>query len=705
MRASLPALAVACLLSLILAPAALADHVPILRGAITDENGHITQGRDQAEAAQATLFDATGTQLYVLYVESTGALDVDTFADDVAAENGLGERDALLVVAFIDRRYALKSGSDLNRDVSQNELDGIVQDGVVPRLVANDPGGAIVAAAEGLQAIIPAATPTSIPTPTTLVVPPVSPPPSTGAGGGIPIVPIVLVLVVIGVGYWLFSRARRAREGIRGTFQEARTQEELGREANQLLINTDDALRDAEQEVGFAEAQFGAQQAAGLATALAGAREELRKAFAIGQELDDTVPESPEKRRTMIQEVIELCRKAQAAVDEQRAAIDGLRDLQRRAPEVLAVLPATIDALEARLPRARTEMERLRGYAEGSWSAVSGNLEAATEHVAGARAQLAEGQAALGREEREAAAVAVRAAQTRVADATGLLDAIGAAVTSVDQMTGQLETAIREVEADMAAARTAASGPERQADLVRAESALAEARTLATGERPDPMAALRQVTVAQTMADQILAGVRQAEEQQRRVQTGAHMAIATAEASILQASSYISGNRHSRALGRRTRNRLVEAERYLADSRAALAADAVGATQLARTADALADEALALAREDAAVMSPTAPPPIPDSADDSLGAILGAILGGGGGWGSGGGWGGGSRGGGWGAGWGGGGGGSGGGGFGRGGGFGGGRSGSGGFGLGSGGFGGGSRSGGFGGGRSSSGGW
>lgn len=707
LTATLVASLFAAVASLMLTTAAMADHVPTLRGAITDEGGRLTERRDVAEAAQEALFDATGTQLYVLFVESTGLLDVDTFADDVAAENELAARDALLVVAFADRTYALQTGAALNRDVSQNELDDIIADRVVPALQAGDPAGAIVGAAQGISTAVPAVIVTPAPTPASTAastpagtgtpVPPVDPP-ASGTGGGLPLVPILLVVLVVAGGIWLFMRARRARDGIRGSFQEARTQEELGREANQLLIKTDDALRDAEQEVGFAEAQFGAAQSAALATALAAAREDLRQAFTIGQELDDTVPETPEKRRAMMSEIIDRCRKAQAAVDEQRAIIEGLRDLQERAPEVLAALPAAIASVEARLPEARTTMQRLSGYAETSWSAVSGNLEAATDQLASARARLGEGQAALKIEDRDAAAVATRDAQEQVADATRRLDAMAATAGSLDQVADRLAEAMRELEADMTAARSSMTEPAQQSHLAPAEAALVQARSLASATRPDPMAALRQVTVAQTMVDQMLAGVRQAEEQQRRVQASAQMAIATAEASITQAAGYIDGNRQSAALGRRTRNRLVEAQRYLAQSRQAVAADAAAAVQLANTADALADEALALAREDAAQTAPQVLPPIPDRPEDSLGVILGSIFGGGRGSGWGGGWGGGGS---WPGGFGGG---SRGGSRGRGG-FGGGRSGSGGFGLGSGGFGGGSSRGGFGGGRSSSGRW
>lgn len=704
----------AVLALLVVSAGVVAEHVPILRGAITDEAGRLAGGSDEADAAQRALFEATGTQLYVLYVETTGATDIDTYADDVGAENELGERDALLVVAFGDRTDVLKTGSGLNDDISANELDDILLDRVEPALQAGDPEGAIVAAARGLQAVIPSnvsptAGPTAGPTARATTAPSTAgpgpaPPPSDGSsGGGIPLLPIIAVLAVVGGGIWLFMRVRRERAGVRGSFEEQKTQEQLGREANALLIETDDALRDAEQELGFAQAQFGEAQATALAKALEQARTELKQAFVVGQELDDTVPEPPEKRRAMIQEIIDRCKRARATVDEQREAIDRLRDLEKRAPEVLGELPSTIAAAEARVETGRATRQRLERFAESSWSAVAGNVDGAIERLAEARRLVDDGQQALTAGDRSAAAVAVRTAQERVGAAGAMLDAVEKSATDLEQMDAQLQADLRDLESDMAAARTAVATTRdaaRQTELAKAESALADARRLATGEHPDPLAAQRQVAAAQATVDQLLAGVRAAQERGRVQETAARSAITMAETSISQASSYISAYRRSAALGRRARNRLVEAERYLEQARAMMATDLPNATQLARTADALADEALALAREDSST-PPVVLPPVPDRPDDGLGSILGAIFGGMGsgssGWGGGGSsWGGGggsTRGSSGGGGWFGGGGGGGGGG----------RSSRGSFG--SGGFGGGSRSGGFGGGRSSSGRW
>ncbi|MDQ3554890.1 MAG: TPM domain-containing protein, partial [Chloroflexota bacterium] len=290
---ALLAAVVATALILLAALPVRADHVPVLDSSVVDETGELEGGLARITAAQESLFDAAGVQLYVLFVETTRPLGVDQFTLDVATENSLSSRDALLVVALQDRTDWLELGQDLNSEVSQNEVDSIV-DGLEAELAAGDFPQAVVVAAEGLQEAIGAAPgPVATPRPGATAAPPPAPGPGTGsAGGGLPVVPILLVLAVTGIGWWLFSRVKRERTQRQTEFQEASDQERLGREANAMLIKTDDALRDAEQELGFVEAQFGAAQSAALAESLAGARAELHQAFAIGQELDDADPET-----------------------------------------------------------------------------------------------------------------------------------------------------------------------------------------------------------------------------------------------------------------------------------------------------------------------------------------------------------------------------------------------------------------------------
>lgn len=622
-----------------------ADHVPVLSGAVVDETGELADGLERITAAQESLFDTTGVQLYALFLDTTEPLEVDEFTIDVGSENQLGARDALLVVALDDRADWLELGPGLSSEVSQIEVDAIIV-AVEAELGAGDFPESVVVAAQGLEEAItpiagpatpaPAATPGAAAT----ITPGPVPGPDTGSGsggGGLPVLPILLVLIVGGVGWWLFSRMKRERSDRQAAFQEASEQERLGREANAMLIKTDDALRDAEQELGFVEAQFGAGQSAALAESLASAREELHQAFAIGQALDDAEPETAEQRRQMIQEIIERTTRAQAAVDAQGKAIKGLRDLEKNLPAVLASLPANIEAAEGRLVAGRGALTALDRYAAPSWQAVAGNVDAAAERLTSAKKHLADAQTADSAGDRAQAAVETRAAQERLSEAVGLLDVIDKTSASLADMATKLQAEVQAVSADLAQARAAVDGgtaPERASALAQAEAALAEVQRAAASDRPDVTALTRQVAAIDGTADQLLVGLREEQQHRQRAAQSVDYAISSAENSIAQAEDYISGYRRHQSFGRRARNRLDDAQRYLDQARTLRPTDLTQAAQYARTADALADEALALAQQDASGGGGGFAEPAPSGPNINVGSILagvvlGQVLGGG----------------------------------------------------------------------------
>ena len=100
---------------------------------------------------------------------------------------------------------------------------------------------------------------------------------------------------LIAAGGWWFLYRRTARPGgpLVGTPAApaddlaAMSPKELDELANQLLVTTDDAVRDSEQELGFAEAQFGEAEAAPFGDAIVGAKADLKAAFTLRQQLDD----------------------------------------------------------------------------------------------------------------------------------------------------------------------------------------------------------------------------------------------------------------------------------------------------------------------------------------------------------------------------------------------------------------------------------
>ena len=108
------------------------------------------------------------------------------------------------------------------------------------------------------------------------------------------------------------------------------------RQAGSALVQTDDAVRTSEEELGFARAQFGDAATTEFEAALATAKQNLTQAFSLQQQLDDATPDSEQQVRAMNTEIIRLCAEANAGLDDKAAAFDELRKLEQNAPEALA---------------------------------------------------------------------------------------------------------------------------------------------------------------------------------------------------------------------------------------------------------------------------------------------------------------------------------------------------------------------------------
>ncbi len=593
---AIAAMTLAILLALLAATAALGQDVPRLTGRLTDEAGVFDAGsRTDAENAINRLSSDANIDLYALFVNTTNGQTVTDYASEVAATNSLGGNDAVLVVAMDDRTDAIWIGPLLEDKVSVNEQDSILADRVEPQLRNGDYAAAVSGAAQGLADAASGTAPE-----------PGGPPPPPEPGGP-PATPsgdaswiwIVLGLAVLAIGIWLVWRwfSSRRSEQLEAEERDRRTGQ-LAREANALLIATDEELRHDQQELSFAEAEFGADEAAPFRAALQQARVELQAAFKIRQQLDDEIPEDQPTREKLLNEIVARCKKAQQLVDVQTDHFRQLRDLERRAPEVLADLRKNVDALSARRAAAVAIIETMRGTSPGSVQSVAGNVGEVDKRLALA-GQLIDAGEKTATTDRPGTVRAVRGAQDAIAQAGTLLDAIEKLGTAVQEAGARLDEELAAAAPDVTAAREALTqlGDQGQAAAVaEAEAKLARAREVGSGDNRDLALAYRLAREANASADAALAAIRQGAEQRAKAQAAVQAGVHAAEMSVAHAQDYLDARHYG--VKRTARTRLAEAQRLLDEARATADSDAARATQAAARATALADEARNLAAQD-----------------------------------------------------------------------------------------------------------
>ncbi|SET53655.1 TPM domain-containing protein [Geodermatophilus poikilotrophus] len=553
---------------------------------VTDRAGVLVGDESAVEAAVAELQAQEQLQLFVVYVDSFDGLDPDEWATRTAELSGLGGNDVLFAVAVEDRRYTYNPPADFR--LSDQEIEQLIASDVEPELTAGDFDGAAVAFAEGLGGG------------------------GGGSGSGLGTVAVVGGIAAVAGGAYLVTRSRRRRQGPPPPQRLERPDphagvptEQLEAQASTALLELDEAVKTSRLDLDYARLQYGQEAVAGFAEALTASEQELARAFALRQELDDEHPEDEPVKRRLLAEMLQLTAAADARLDEQAEAFDRLRDLERTAPQALDALASRATALRGRLPADEERFAALqRRYAPAALAPVADNLaqararlDAAEQEIAEARGEIAAGRAG-------AAVGDIRVAEDALAQTGTLLDAVARLGTDLQAAEARVAQVRAETEEDLAEARAllaGGTGGNLRPQVARAEAALAAADAAlhpADGGRPDPMAALRRLEEADIALEQALGLARDADQRARRAAASLDQALLTARSGIAAAGDFI-GTRRG-AVGPEARTRLAEAQRHLDLAVAQGRTDPVGALREAQLADALAQQALQQAQSDVA---------------------------------------------------------------------------------------------------------
>ena len=607
---------------LVLGPAGAVSATPPVTlgsGYVLDDVGALSASRQaQAQNRLEQLKTDSGLDLWVVFVdEFTGPADSEDWANTTAETNGLGPTQYLLAVATDSRQFYLSG--DSAGPVSQEQLATIEQQLIQPQLAADDWLGAVDAAADGLQDAADGGSGTA----------------ATSSGSGFPtglviflVIAAVAILVVV-----LIVRRRRKTAG--GTPASARaveqiSTEELARRASSALVETDDALRTSDQELGFAKAQFGDAATVEFEQALQSARENLNRAFTLKQQLDDATADTEEQTRAWNADIIRLCDEANAGLDEKAAAFDELRRLEQNAPESLARVQDQRAKAAASIDAADDHLRTLAaGYAPEALATVADNPDQARQRLQFADEQLAAAEAAIGAGKGGEAAVSIKAAEEAVGQALLLeeaIDKLGSDLAAGERSAAAL---ITELEGDIAAASALPDADGRVAAAIAATRQQVDAAKAGlAGAARRPLQTLQGLEAANAQIDGVVAGVRDAEAAAQRAKQILDQQLLQAQAQVSAAEDYVIARRG--AIGAEARTRLAEAGAALVQARQLQSASPEQALQYAQRANQLANQAIHYAQNDvSAFQSPGSSGMLGGRGGGSGGGgMLGAVLGG-----------------------------------------------------------------------------
>jgi uncharacterized membrane protein YgcG len=562
---------------------------------ILDPVDAVTSAQEQQiQQAIDQLQQQTGVTLHVAYVDTfTGAANQAAWGQATKDANGFGSTDAILAVAVDGRQFTLGVPDSVSVAQRTQLTDQVVE----PRLSDGDWSGAAIDAAQGLRSISQTGTVTETGTGST---------PSSGNDSGIDFGLVLLyvlgAILLAAVVTTLLGR-RKKRKAVAAKRQaalaEMRTAEQR---AGSMLVQLDDALETSEQEVGFAEAEFGSGAVGPYREVLASAGGKVREAFALKQKLDDTIEDTDEERRTWAARIVDLCEEARAELDAQAASFEELRALEKNAPQTLAAIVTDAEALKSRIERTQEAVDLLgRRYAGPSMTTVTGNVDQARSLLSFATDTAQEAAEAIRAGDRASTgeiAVKVRAAQQAVGQAGKLLDGVDRVSSDLEHASTRVQEEIADVRSDIQDARAAQRGgrmPELTRLVEAAEQAIADAKPL-QGRLADPLTSVTLLQEAEARLDEALAPVREQQEQVQRAIGYLPRALSTAESQVATARDFISTRRGG--VGEEARTRLAHAQRALDDAHEAAPRDPVRAVAAAQAATAYSAQAIEAAQRD-----------------------------------------------------------------------------------------------------------
>lgn len=592
-------LAVIGLAGMLAVPAAAAwaeDPVTIPSGTNIVDNANVLGSRKgEVQDAIQTLLKDHKYNLYVVTVNSFTSPTVPAdWAAAVATNKGMGRSDAILAIAKDDGKFSfvLNSASPIKSKqgaISQNAVTANLAGGKRDfAQAAIDTAAAIGDAAGGGSGNVP-----------------------SGDGAGASVLVGTGVVAAGGAGAYLYFRNKRrkaaqassASYGPQGAELDplaSLTVEELRRKSGSLIIEADDAIKSSEQELGFAQAQYGDAAVGNFTKALAEAKAHMSESFKLQQQLDDHIPDTEEQQRSWLGEIIRRSEAALASLQEQKADFDSLRELEKNAPQALAAVSTGAHDADAKIASAEKSLMALRAkYADSALGQVADNITQAKERLAFVQNATATAQAKLTAGEGSLAAVAVRASEESLHQTNVLLDAIAKVSASLDEARNSLEAAVVETSQDLAQAKAmiqSGEHPELAGPVAGVEAALGQVKAEIQGGKIDPIATLQRVETAHQALDQSLTGIRNQQDQARRAQASLQQTIMSAQAQISATSDYITARRGG--VGTEARTRLAESQRNLDYALSISRNDPVTALTYAQQAHALAAQAAQLAQAD-----------------------------------------------------------------------------------------------------------
>ncbi|WP_195225160.1 TPM domain-containing protein [Schaalia turicensis] len=572
---------------------ALATSPVTISTSVTDPSGWLSDSQVSEISSSADEAGSAGLQVYFVTVPDFSGAEPIEWCKTSGVNSGLSNQSIVYVIAYKERMFTTCGNADQQ----------VVTNSDITR--ATSAAKKVLAKSNPLDAdtTTDAAT-TFISTLTSTVTGQASSSSSTGVPSsgksGFGWIRTVVVVVVIGGLIVFFVKRNKAKGGsplapkttdghpwAPGDPLPSLTEDQvlaLTNQSSTLLLQADELVRSATDELDFARAQFGETKTDAYAKALSAAQAGIAKAFTSQQTMNEA---SDSRSRTEAALTLQHeLNQVMPALVEQQKAFSQLRDEEASVPTQATDVKTRILEAIAALPSVEAELTALQTlYSSTTVASLMDNPQQARALLDSASAA-ANQASSLATSDPSAALVQLDIARRALAMAGHQTEAIMSAKHDLAAANEVLTKAIASITSDLSDVTTLKADSAAFAPLVaEAQKAVAEAQSARAGSG-DPLAALENLRLAESQLDAALEPLRsQADARERKVEA-ARNAVSDAQAQYARANSYIQGRRGVIPLD--VRSKLAEAKAELDQAVALIQTDPDQATTLAKSARSVA---------------------------------------------------------------------------------------------------------------------
>jgi len=501
--------------------------------------------------------------------------------------------------------------------VSPAQVDDLRRTQIEPALRESNWSGAAVAAANGLN----------------------QPPNSSGRVLLLVVLGVVAVVVVVLLVVTRYRRRRRRAAALAAARRVDPTDENalaavpvdaLDDLSREMVVDVDNAVRTSANELTLAIDEFGQERTEPFTKAVDNAKSALSQAFAVRQQLDDDIPETPAQRRELLTRVIVSAARADRELESQTEAFEKLRDLVINAPSLLDGLTQQYVELTSRITPTEERLAQLHNEFDATaLTSVAGNISTARERLAFADKNISSARELTAHAEiggQTGLVDAYHAAESALGQARSLFDAIDSAASDIRHAVASLPSVMADIRtaithADELLQQSPKSKSAHLTELAAARDSAARALDTAGGSgSADPLGTFVRLSKADADLNRVLAVLAEEQAAADRLNRSLEQAVFTAESRVRGVSEYIDTRRGS--IGSEARTRLAEAERHLQAAYDTRTTNVTEAISHANAASTLAAHAQTLANAD--VQSAQRAYSRRDT--DDTGAMIGGII-------------------------------------------------------------------------------